>query len=194
MTILVHHTLDSARKQWDETLSIALGSFTRLFRLHWKEMVALEALVIEWENLVHATSALVGDGRKDVTLAGLGLLVSALHELAHRGADERAQEDGRAGQEARREGGPGEAEGSSVAGRVSGGVGGSASGGAVGSPSLPATVVQSSLDALIAMVGRAIRWEGGAPLSVRLELCRALTKVLSTSTLGERSLAMQACI
>jgi C-terminal region of Mon2 protein len=43
VTMLVHHSRNSAQKQWDETLVLALSGMARLLRAHMPTFVGMDA-------------------------------------------------------------------------------------------------------------------------------------------------------
>lgn len=189
--LMVHHTHDTARKQWDDTVTAALGGLSHLLRLQWKALVGSGRLAGDWETVLWGLQDLHGAGRREATAAALGLLTAVLHDRAERecaeGPGGGSGEPGDLGRGGEREGG-----GRGMA-DAQGGVGGKVRGLDVGAsreaagPEEPAPeeVIEAAVGALCGLAEGMAGWEREAPLSARLETCRALLKALAASPSGE---------
>ncbi|KAK9834027.1 hypothetical protein WJX81_004391 [Elliptochloris bilobata] len=76
--MLVHHSRNSAQKQWDETLVLALGGMGRLLRAHLPLLAHMPAFSQGWEELMSVVESAVAGGRKEVALAAIAVLTAVL--------------------------------------------------------------------------------------------------------------------
>lgn len=82
VTMLVHHSRNSAQKQWDETLVLALQGMGRLLRAHLPLVAALDGFPAGWQELMLVVESSLAGGRKDTAIAAIGLLTAVL-QVAH---------------------------------------------------------------------------------------------------------------
>ena len=80
--MLVHHSRNSAQKQWDETLVLALQGMGRLLRAHLPLVAALDGFPAGWQELMLVVESSLAGGRKDTAIAAIGLLTAVL-QVAH---------------------------------------------------------------------------------------------------------------
>jgi len=76
--MLVHHSRNSAQKQWDETLVLALQGMGRLLRAHLPVLVKLEGFPAGWQELMLVCESSMAGGRKDTAIAAIGCLTAVL--------------------------------------------------------------------------------------------------------------------
>ncbi len=78
VTMLVHHSRNSAQKQWDETLVLALQGMGRLLRAHLPTVAAMEGFPAGWEELMLVVESSMAGGRRDTAMAAIALLSAVL--------------------------------------------------------------------------------------------------------------------
>ena len=78
ITMLVHHSRNSAQKQWDETLVLALQGMGRLLRAHLRIVAAMDGFAAGWEELMLVAESSMAGGRKDTAIAAIALLSAVL--------------------------------------------------------------------------------------------------------------------
>ena len=78
VTMLVHHSRNSAQKQWDETLVLALQGMGRLLRAHLPIVAAMEGFPAGWEELMLVVESSMAGGRRDTAMAAIALLSAVL--------------------------------------------------------------------------------------------------------------------
>ena len=83
--LVVHHSRNTAQKQWDETVVVAVGGMSRLFRAHLPAIAPMDGMEDGWDELMIVIESSLAGGRKEVALAGIHLLNSVL--LVH-GSDD----------------------------------------------------------------------------------------------------------
>jgi hypothetical protein len=81
--MLVHHSRNSAQKQWDETLVLALQGMGRLLRAHLPIVAAMDGFAAGWEELMLVVESSMAGGRKDTAIAAIALLSAVLQASNH---------------------------------------------------------------------------------------------------------------
>ncbi|CAM6084070.1 unnamed protein product [Calypogeia fissa] len=84
--MLVHHSRNTAQKQWDETLVVVLGGFSRLFKPPYFHICqSINNFKQGWEVILSFIQESVLEGSKEVGLAALSSLHSILLMQASKG-------------------------------------------------------------------------------------------------------------
>jgi hypothetical protein len=81
--LVVHHSRNTAQKQWDETVAVALAGVGRLLRARAREVAATAGAPAGWEELMTVSESCMAGGRKEVALAAISLVGGVL--AAHGG-------------------------------------------------------------------------------------------------------------
>lgn len=76
--MLVHHSRNTAQKQWDETLVLVLGGTSRLFKSYMKNFQSLNDFKNQWTTLLAFIGESIVNGSKEVSLAAIASLNSLL--------------------------------------------------------------------------------------------------------------------
>ncbi|KAL6548700.1 hypothetical protein OROGR_008466 [Orobanche gracilis] len=76
--MLIHHSRNTAQKQWDETLGLLLGGITRIFRLFFPFLRSLRNFQSGWECLLVFIKNCILNGSKEVALAAINCLQSTV--------------------------------------------------------------------------------------------------------------------
>eukprot|EP01018_Ginkgo_biloba_P023241 Gb_33881 [translate_table: standard] len=79
--MLVHHSRNTAQKQWDETLVLVLGGMSRLLRPFFLFLQTLNNFQKGWDSLLFFIQESILNGSKEVALAAINCLQTVL--LAH---------------------------------------------------------------------------------------------------------------
>ncbi|KAL5702278.1 hypothetical protein ACHQM5_027513 [Ranunculus cassubicifolius] len=72
--MLIHHSRNTAQKQWDETLVLVLGGITRLLRSFFPFLRNLSNFWAGWESLLEFVRKSILNGSKEVALAAISCL------------------------------------------------------------------------------------------------------------------------
>ncbi|KAJ4841109.1 hypothetical protein Tsubulata_003740 [Turnera subulata] len=72
--MLIHHSRNTAQKQWDETLVLVLGGIARLLRSFFPFISSLPNFWSGWESLVLFVKNSIVNGSKEVAIAGISCL------------------------------------------------------------------------------------------------------------------------
>lgn len=72
--MLIHHSRNTAQKQWDETLVLVLGGITRLLRSFFPFLQSLCNFSDGWEHLLNFIKDSILNGSKEVGLAAISCL------------------------------------------------------------------------------------------------------------------------
>lgn len=72
--MLIHHSRNTAQKQWDETLVLVLGGITRLLRSFFPFLQSLVNFSAGWEHLLNFIKDSILNGSKEVGLAAISCL------------------------------------------------------------------------------------------------------------------------
>ncbi|XP_020876863.1 protein MON2 homolog isoform X2 [Arabidopsis lyrata subsp. lyrata] len=76
--MLIHHSRNSAQKQWDETFVLVLGGIARLFRSYFPLLESLPNFWSGWESLLAFVKNSIFNGSKEVSLAAINCLQTAV--------------------------------------------------------------------------------------------------------------------
>ncbi|AED93753.1 ARM repeat superfamily protein [Arabidopsis thaliana] len=76
--MLIHHSRNSAQKQWDETFVLVLGGIARLFRSYFPLLESLPNFWSGWESLLAFVKKSIFNGSKEVSLAAINCLQTAV--------------------------------------------------------------------------------------------------------------------
>ncbi|PON73920.1 Armadillo-type fold containing protein [Parasponia andersonii] len=72
--MLIHHSRNTAQKQWDETLVLILGGIARILRSFFPFLRSLSSFWSGWESLVQFVNNSILNGSKEVALAAINCL------------------------------------------------------------------------------------------------------------------------
>lgn len=72
--MLIHHSRNTAQKQWDETLVVVLGGIARLLRSFFPYLRTLSNFWSGWQSLVEFVKSSIISGSKEVALAAINCL------------------------------------------------------------------------------------------------------------------------
>ncbi|CAA0836755.1 ARM repeat superfamily protein [Striga hermonthica] len=76
--MLIHHSRNTAQKQWDETLALVLGGIARIFRSFFPFLRSLRNFESGWESLLVFIKNSILNGSKEVALAAINCLQSTI--------------------------------------------------------------------------------------------------------------------
>ncbi|XP_059291369.1 uncharacterized protein LOC132044850 isoform X2 [Lycium ferocissimum] len=76
--MLIHHSRNTAQKQWDETLVLVLGGIARILRSFFPFLRSLENFQSGWETLLLFVRNSIFNGSKEVALAAVNCLQSTI--------------------------------------------------------------------------------------------------------------------
>ncbi|KAL7607146.1 uncharacterized protein LOC111910718 [Lactuca sativa] len=79
--MLIHHSRNTAQKQWDETLVLVFGGIARILRTFFPLLISLTNFWSGWESLLCSVKNSIANGSKEVALAAVGCLQSTV--LSH---------------------------------------------------------------------------------------------------------------
>ncbi|XP_010674897.2 uncharacterized protein LOC104890970 isoform X2 [Beta vulgaris subsp. vulgaris] len=79
--MLIHHSRNTAQKQWDETLVVVLGGIARLLRSFFPYLRTLRNFWSGWESLIKFVKTSITSGSKEVALAAINCLQTTI--LSH---------------------------------------------------------------------------------------------------------------
>eukprot|EP01132_Coremiostelium_polycephalum_P000509 gene509-641_t len=77
--LLVHHSRNTAQKQWDETQVLSIGGIVRVFKTFFEILITLESFKKAWESLLNILESESKSSSKEVAMASL----SSLHEIVN---------------------------------------------------------------------------------------------------------------
>lgn len=88
VTLMVHHSRNSAQKQWDETLSLMMNSVGRLIRAHVAALVSVDGFGDKWLSYLRLLANALRTGRKELGCSAVqSLLAVTLAHYAHATAE-----------------------------------------------------------------------------------------------------------
>ncbi|XP_019258208.1 PREDICTED: protein MON2 homolog isoform X2 [Nicotiana attenuata] len=76
--MLIHHSRNTAQKQWDETLVLVLGGIARILRSFFPFLRSLENFQSGWQTLLLCVRNSIFNGSKEVALAAVNCLQSTI--------------------------------------------------------------------------------------------------------------------
>ncbi|CAN4110213.1 unnamed protein product [Withania somnifera] len=76
--MLIHHSRNTAQKQWDETLVLVLGGIARILRSFFPFLRSLDNFQSGWETLLLFVRNSIFNGSKEVALAAVSCLQSTI--------------------------------------------------------------------------------------------------------------------
>ncbi|KAL3843987.1 hypothetical protein ACJIZ3_001390 [Penstemon smallii] len=76
--MLIHHSRNTAQKQWDETLVLVLGGIARILRSFFPLLRSLKNFQSGWESLLVFVKNSIVNGSKEVALAAINCLQSTV--------------------------------------------------------------------------------------------------------------------
>nr|XP_043614780.1 protein MON2 homolog [Erigeron canadensis] len=79
--MLIHHSRNTAQKQWDETLVLVFGGIARIMRSFFPLLRSITNFWSGWESLLRSVKNSIANGSKEVALAAVGCLQSTV--LSH---------------------------------------------------------------------------------------------------------------
>ncbi|XP_061349388.1 uncharacterized protein LOC133294681 isoform X2 [Gastrolobium bilobum] len=83
--MLIHHSRNTAQKQWDETLVLVLGGIARILRLFFPFFTSLSNFWSGWESLLQFVENSILNGSKEVALAGINCLQTTVNSHSSKG-------------------------------------------------------------------------------------------------------------
>ncbi|KAI9098922.1 hypothetical protein K1719_024689 [Acacia pycnantha] len=83
--MLIHHSRNTAQKQWDETLVLVLGGIARILRLFFPFLKSLDKFWSGWELLLHFVENSYLNGSKEVALAAINCLQTTVISHSSKG-------------------------------------------------------------------------------------------------------------
>ncbi|KAJ6846953.1 protein MON2-like protein isoform X4 [Iris pallida] len=83
--MLIHHSRNTAQKQWDETIVLVLGGITRLLRSFFPFLQSLSNFSIGWERLLNFIKDSILNGSKEVGLAAISCLQTIVSSHCQKG-------------------------------------------------------------------------------------------------------------
>ena len=76
--LLVHHSRNSERKLWDETLGLALGGATKVLRSHMAMLSTLDVFPQAWGEVMAVVGNVLRGSRRGTAPSATALLTSVL--------------------------------------------------------------------------------------------------------------------
>ncbi|XP_019452228.1 PREDICTED: protein MON2 homolog isoform X2 [Lupinus angustifolius] len=83
--MLIHHSRNTAQKQWDETLVLVLGGIARILRLFFPFFKSLCNFWSGWESLLQFVENSILNGSKEVALAAINCLQTTVNSHSSKG-------------------------------------------------------------------------------------------------------------
>ncbi|KAH1229745.1 Protein MON2 [Glycine max] len=83
--MLIHHSRNTAQKQWDETLVLVLGGIARILRLFFPFFTSLSNFWSGWESLLQFVENSILNGSKEVALAAINCLQTTVNSHSSKG-------------------------------------------------------------------------------------------------------------
>ncbi|XP_024032545.1 protein MON2 homolog, partial [Morus notabilis] len=83
--MLIHHSRNTAQKQWDETLVLILGGIARILRSFFPFLRSLSSFKSGWESLLLFVENSILKGSKEVALAAINCLQITVVSHASKG-------------------------------------------------------------------------------------------------------------
>ncbi|KAJ8475568.1 hypothetical protein OPV22_019295 [Ensete ventricosum] len=83
--MLIHHSRNTAQKQWDETIVLVLGGITRLLRSFFPFLQSLGNFAACWELLLDFVKNSILNGSKEVALAAINCLQTIVNSHCPKG-------------------------------------------------------------------------------------------------------------
>ncbi|CAI0384415.1 unnamed protein product [Linum tenue] len=83
--MLIHHSRNTAQKQWDETLVLVLGGIARLLRSFFPFLSGLKNFWAGWESLILFVKNSTLSSSKEVAIAAINCLQTTVISHAHKG-------------------------------------------------------------------------------------------------------------
>lgn len=83
--MLIHHSRNTAQKQWDETLVLVLGGIARLLRSFFPFIRSLSNFWSGWESLLLLVKDSIVNGNKEVALAAINCLQTTVISHSSKG-------------------------------------------------------------------------------------------------------------
>ncbi|KAK5574547.1 hypothetical protein RB653_009800 [Dictyostelium firmibasis] len=77
--LLVHHSRNTAQKQWDETQVLSIGGMVRIFKTFFEQLFALPTFDAAWSTLLNHLQTESKSSSKEVSLTSL----SFIHEIVN---------------------------------------------------------------------------------------------------------------
>ncbi|GMH33400.1 hypothetical protein BSKO_01234 [Bryopsis sp. KO-2023] len=76
--MIVHHSRNTERKQWDESLVLTFGGLGKVLKSFLPVLVKLEAFPDSWRKILEITENAIARGSKEVATAGIGLVTTVV--------------------------------------------------------------------------------------------------------------------
>ncbi|KAK9735345.1 hypothetical protein RND81_04G200200 [Saponaria officinalis] len=83
--MLIHHSRNTAQKQWDETLVVVLGGIARILRSFFPYLRTFSNFWSGWQSLINFVSSSILNGSKEVALAGINCLQTTVLSQSAKG-------------------------------------------------------------------------------------------------------------
>ncbi|XP_014513361.1 protein MON2 homolog isoform X1 [Vigna radiata var. radiata] len=83
--MLIHHSRNTAQKQWDETLVLVFGGIARILRMFFPFFTSLSNFWSGWESLLQCVENSILNGSKEVALAAINCLQTTVNSHSSKG-------------------------------------------------------------------------------------------------------------
>ncbi|KAK7356012.1 hypothetical protein VNO80_15278 [Phaseolus coccineus] len=83
--MLIHHSRNTAQKQWDETLVLVFGGIARILRMFFPFFTSLSNFWSGWESLLQYVDNSILNGSKEVALAAINCLQTTVNSHSSKG-------------------------------------------------------------------------------------------------------------
>ncbi|KOM55061.1 hypothetical protein LR48_Vigan10g095300 [Vigna angularis] len=83
--MLIHHSRNTAQKQWDETLVLVFGGIARILRMFFPFFTSLSNFWSGWESLLQYVENSILNGSKEVALAAINCLQTTVNSHSSKG-------------------------------------------------------------------------------------------------------------
>lgn len=79
--MLVHHSRNTERKQWDETLVLALNGITKIFKGYLPMLINLDTFYEAWKHVLNISERSLARGTKEVASSAICLFTAILADF-----------------------------------------------------------------------------------------------------------------
>ncbi|KAI4350035.1 hypothetical protein L6164_010563 [Bauhinia variegata] len=83
--MIIHHSRNTAQKQWEETLVLVLAGIARILRLFFPFLITLNKFWSGWESLLHFVENSILNGSKEVALAAINSMQTTVISHSSKG-------------------------------------------------------------------------------------------------------------
>lgn len=78
--MIVHHSRNSERKQWDESLVLTFNGLGKVLRTSLPQLVSLHNFSEAWEKIMDTCKTAIAKGTREVAAAGIGLVITVIQD------------------------------------------------------------------------------------------------------------------